>query len=113
MTWRKCCNPVKGAQVPYTSSGSPYPLLRGEGSREGQLTTSSVFAFAPHPTPNCDRQAHAERTQRALPFAQAPYARAREGRLAGVPVARRRERVESGCRELSATTPHPVAEICS
>jgi hypothetical protein len=32
-------------------------------------------------------------------------AREREGRLAGVPVARRRERVESGFRELSATTP--------
>ena len=33
-----------------------------------------------------------------------PPTRAREGRLAGDPVARRREHVESGCRELSATT---------
>jgi hypothetical protein len=25
MTWRKCRNPVRGAQVPYTSSGSARP----------------------------------------------------------------------------------------
>jgi hypothetical protein len=30
-----------------------------------------------------------------------------------IPVARHRERVDSGFRELSATTAHPVAEICS